>query len=988
MNIKKLRTNYNLTFEFDKRLQSYIKSFPREHKKLFKEEVLQLDGTVKAQWVTQVREVQMGNVISFLLDNSYPFALDNFTKAEMGQLRQLYLERQNRIREALKAKADSIQVDDEDYSFMKIEPYDYQKQAVKFMEINEGVIMLGDEPGVGKSLFLETPICTDKGWIRMGDISLDSSVLGSDGEFHKVTGVYPQGLLDAYEVTFNDGSKVKCCEEHLWTVRDANRRQKGAGWTVKSIAELIKSGLSYKTNKKRIDSGRKPVLKWEIPTIQPANFPEKKYVIHPFILGSLIGDGAISSSTPTMSIPDFQESTASLIESNLLPGMKMAKIKKSESTQHSCSRYSISDTLGQKNRYTDEIRRLKLNVKSHYKFIPQEYRNGSTEQRTELLKGLMDTDRSCSNSRTHYHTVSKQLAEDVKELTQSLGGIAKVFSYDRTHEQKGVEYRVNVKLNWAPFHLDDKIKEHKIVATNHTSRYIESIEYIGVLPQQCISVDSDDSTFVVNDYIVTHNTAPAFAYAIKHNLKTLVICPASLKLNWKSEIEKFSHEKSFVYKYNPTKRSGKTNNTKEESLFHIINFESIQTFIKLEYNHRCTGTLFSSGGNRNCDCKITSLKKKITDDCPQCANTNSFKSRIKGLQYIIDKDGEVLDPDDYDLIIIDEFHRIKERTTDWTKIINMAFRESVSKKVLLSGTAIKSRPIELFMPLNLLDKDMWNSFHDFGVRYGAGFEDSFGWKYDGASYLEELYQRISPFYLRRLKKDVLSQLPPKTYSEVVLEMDIKTKREYNKAEKEVIKFINEEGKEDEKEMSFLAKVHLLKKCTETFKLEKARDFIDDIIESGDKVVIFFDYIDTGNAIKELWGDRCVLHTGQMNAIQKHESVTSFQEKKNINVFGGTFGSAGVGITLTSANKLIFIGQAWTPADMGQAEDRIHRATTTHDNVQIMTFLCEDSIDIDIYELLKEKNQVVSKVLDNKDFKRDVSRGDESIISRLMNRMAD
>lgn len=631
MNIKKLRTNYNLTFDYDKRLQSYIKTFPREHKKMFKEEVMQMDDTVKAQWVTQVREVQIGNVISFLLDNSYPFTLENFTKTEMGELRQLYLARQNRIREALKAKADSIQVGNDDYTFMKIQPYDYQKQAVKFMEINEGVIMLGDEPGVGK-------------------------------------------------------------------------------------------------------------------------------------------------------------------------------------------------------------------------------------------------------------------------------------------------------------------------------------------------------------------TAAAFAYAAKHKLKTLVICPASLKLNWKSEIEKFTHEHSFVYKYKPTKRSGKINHPKEYSMFHIINFESIQTFIKLEYNHRCTGTLFVDGGNKNCDCKITSLKKKIKDECPQCANVNSFKSRIKGLQYIIDKDGERLDPDDYDLIIIDEFHRIKERTTDWTKIINLAFRESVSKKVLLSGTAIKSRPVELFMPLSLLDSAMWNSFHDFGVRYGAGFEDNFGWKYDGASNLEELYQRISPFYLRRLKKDVLSQLPPKTYSEVVMELDPKTKREYNKAEKEVIKFINEEGEEDEKEMSFLAKVHLLKKCTETFKLEKAKEFVDDIIESGDKVVIFFDYIDTGNAIKELWGDRCVLHTGQMNSNQKHESVTSFQEKKNINVFGGTFGSAGVGITLTAANKLIFIGQAWTPADMGQAEDRIHRATTTHDNVQIMTFLCEDSIDIDIYDLLKEKSQVVSKVLDNKDFKRDASRGDESIISRLMNRM--
>ncbi|MDG1950140.1 MAG: SNF2-related protein, partial [bacterium] len=671
----------------------------------------------------------------------------------MNSLRQLYLDRQNRIREALKAKADSIQVGNDDYTFMKIQPYDYQKQAVKFMEINNGNIMLGDEPGVGKSLVLETPICTEKGWIKMGDITLKDKVLGSDGKFHKLVGIFPQGLLDTYEVTFNDGSKVKCCAEHLWVVRDANRRRRGKGWAVKSTAELIKSGLTYKTNQKRIDSGRKPILKWEIPTVQPANFEEREYVIHPFILGALIGDGAISSSTPMMSIPDFQSSTADLIESQLLEGMKISRVKKSETTMQSCTRYTISDPSNSKNRYTDEIRRLGLNVTSHHKFIPQEYKNGSTEQRTELLKGLMDTDGSCSKNRTHYHTVSKRLAEDVKELTQSLGGIAKVSSYDRTHEQKGIEYRVNVKLNWPPFHLSDKISEHKIVVTNHTSRYIESIEYVGVLPQQCISVDSDDNTFVVNDYIVTHNTCSAFAYAAKHKLKTLVICPASLKLNWKSEIEKFTHEHAFVYKYKPTKRSGKINHPKEYSMFHIINFESIQTFIKLEYSHRCTGTLFTENGQKNCDCKITSLKKKIKDECPQCANVNSFKSRVKGLQYIIDKDGTVLDPADYDLIVIDEFHRIKERTTDWTKIINLAFREAVGRKVLLSGTAIKSRPTELFMPLNLLDKDMWNSFHDFGVRYGAGFEDNFGWKYDGASNLEELYQRISPFYLRRLKKD-------------------------------------------------------------------------------------------------------------------------------------------------------------------------------------------------------------------------------------------
>jgi len=586
------------------------------------------DGTIVPTWVSQIREVQMGNIMSFLLDNSYPFVLENFTEDEMNRLRALYLDRQKRIRAILKAKAESIEIDDTDWSFMKIEPYDYQKQAVKFAEMTDGKMMLGDEAGVGK-------------------------------------------------------------------------------------------------------------------------------------------------------------------------------------------------------------------------------------------------------------------------------------------------------------------------------------------------------------------TASAFSYAAKHQLKTLVVCPASLKLNWKKEIEKFTHEKAFVYKYKPTKKSGKINPPKEESLFHIINFESIQSFIKLKYKHTCKGHMFTNKGNRTCGCVIENLKKKIKDECPQCANKNEFKSRIMGLEYIMDKDGTILNPEDYDLLVIDEFHRIKERKTDWTKIIDRAFRTEIPRKMLLSGTAIKSRPTELFMPLQLIDKETWNNFHDFGVRYGAGFEDNFGWKYDGASNLEELYQRISPFYLRRLKKDVLGQLPPKTYTEINLEMDAKVKREYRDAEAEMVTFVNEAGDEEEKEMSFLAKVHLLKKCTETYKLEKAREFIDDIIEANDKVVLFFDYIDTGNRIKELWGDKAVLHTGQMNSQEKQNSVEQFQENKKVNVFGGTFGSAGVGITLTRANKLIMLGQPWTPADRSQAEDRIHRASTTHDNVQIITFLVEDTIDTIIYDLLQEKSQVVSKVLDNVDFKHKANRADENIISRLM-----
>ena len=98
------------------------------------------------------------------------------------------------------------------------------------------------------------------------------------------------------------------------------------------------------------------------------------------------------------------------------------------------------------------------------------------------------------------------------------------------------------------------------------------------------------------------------------------------------------------------------------------------------------------------------------------------------------------------------------------------------------------------------------------------------------------------------------------------------------------------------------------------------------------------------------------------------------------------GASGVGITLTEASKLIFLGFAWTPGDMEQASDRIHRATTEHDNIQIITYICVDTIDEDIHELLMQKTQIVSKILDNKDYVNKAKRGDENILKDLINKI--
>lgn len=631
VNIRKLKTNYELRYDFNKMLSEFIKALPKEHRSTRKDSVINADGVEKDEWVRTVREYAMGNVINFMVDNGIPFVFQNVPEDDINKLRQEYLDRQNRLAEILRLKAEQLNVDNEDYSFLKKQPYNYQKQAVKFFEINDGKAILGDQPGVGKTL-------------------------------------------------------------------------------------------------------------------------------------------------------------------------------------------------------------------------------------------------------------------------------------------------------------------------------------------------------------------SAISYATKHQYKTLVICPSSLKLNWRKEIEDFTNEKSFVYKYVPKKKSKDIAHKKEESLFHIINYESLDSYIKIEYKHKCKGKMVKVAGNgmTECGCEMFNLNKTQTE-CPQCKNKKTFKSTFHSLQYFQDAFGEHLNPEDYDLIVIDESHRIKEKKTGWTQIIIKAFRDIVPRKILISGTAIKSRPSEFFTSLNFLNKDEWNNQHEFGVKYCAGYDTGFGWDYSGVSNLEQLFTRISGVFLRRLKKDVLKDLPPKTYTNMPIEL---TDAEYKEYE-QILKSFKKEDKDGKAtEESYLAKIAKLKLFTGRCKLKRAVDYIQDIIDGGEKVVIMSDLQELAEEVHRLFPKISVLHTGSMSENDKFESYQSFQKNKEIKVFSGMIMASGVGISLTEASRLIFLGFGWTPADMEQAEDRIHRASTTHDNIQIITLYCAGTTDEDIMELLDEKSAIVQKVLDNNVAKKEVRSADESIFKSLLNRIKE
>lgn len=972
--ISKLNKNFKLKYDYRKNLSDFIKSFPEDQRSTKMDLIQNPDGTTYQNWYRIVSENYIGKVISFIKDNGMPFKFTNLSNDEIEKLKNEFLERQKRLKKSLSLKSKNIDTSKVDFSYMKIEPYEYQKQASIFFDTCGGRALLGDQPGVGKEAPLNTLISTPNGWIKMGDVQVGDKIHNRFGGISNVTGVYPQGKKDSYKIYFNDGTHTRCGIEHLWTVRDANRRKRNKGWTVKSLKELIESKLEYKISPSR--KNRKPILKWEIPVAEPVFYSEKKFKIDPYILGISIGDGNLCSGSITISIPDFQKDIVKNIKDRLPKEYSLT-----ENRSASCPRYSIvksKTNSSLNNLFIREVKKLNVNVISKSKFIPDVYKYGSIEQRKDLLKGLMDSDGSCNKNRVNFHTSSKKLSQDVVELVQSLGGIAKINIYNRKIEEKGIEYRVNIKTPFCPFSLKSKIKEWSPKKSNYISKYISKIELDKQEEQQCISVDSKDNTYLTDSFIVTHNTASAMAFAAGKKQKTLVVCPANLRLNWRKEILKFTNEKAFVYNWKPTKKSKKINHSKEESLFHIVSYSTLaQTYIKIQMSHTCS--------NIFCDFKEKNKKKRYKNKtCPKCEVRGVIKTRAtKDIFYEKDKLGNSIDPSDYKILIMDEAHYIKNSTSDRTKTIKKALKD-IPQRLLLTGTAIKSKPYEFFPLLNFLYPEEWSNAHAFGVKYCAAEKNNFGWDYNGSSNLDDLYERISPFFLRRLKKDVLKFLPPKTYSVIPIEMDSTESREYNKVKKGIL----EEKSEDDDKMNHLTRIQKLKQFTSKVKLKRAFDFIQDIIDGGEKVVVFSQYKSISYEIDKKFGDKAVVFNGDKNSNEKEEAVEKFMEDDKVQVFSGTIGAAGVGITLTSASIAIFIDQPWTPADREQAEDRIHRASSSADKVQIIRLICEGTIDEDIDEILNKKSSVLSRVLDGKEFEQKVEIGNKSIFNDLVNVLYD
>jgi len=373
-----------------------------------------------------------------------------------------------------------------------------------------------DPVSEGKAEHVDNMLYTPTGRKRIGDIQIGDQVIGSNGQPINVIGVYPQGIKKLYKITFNDGHSIKVCEDHLWNVK-LNGGTKGyITLSVKDLLDNTKiityNGVGRNIKKEYTIStyykDKQNRNKWSIPIVKPINFQPKnlkkvninisrnKQPIHPYVLGALIGDGGLSQKSIRFSSVD--EEIIKGIQLHLPDDLELKKVK-----GNNCD-YSIVTKKGNRNSLTKALRNLGLmGLKSEHKFIPEEYKYALVSQRIVLLNGLLDTDGSCTNHGVEFYSSSKQLAYDVVELVQSLGGIAKIRMKKTTHLNSYI-VRVNLPRGLQPFLLSRKKDKYKI--SKVFNRYITNIESIDDGEAVCISVDAPDNLYVTEHALVTHNT--------------------------------------------------------------------------------------------------------------------------------------------------------------------------------------------------------------------------------------------------------------------------------------------------------------------------------------------------------------------------------------------------------------------------------------------------------------------------------------------------
>lgn len=643
----------------------------------------------------------------------------------------------------------------------------------------------------------------------------------------------------------------------------------------------------------------------QIPLAEPTfGSPMKFLKVPPYLMGALLGDGGVTQPYRIM---------LSTADREILDRCQAEVTPFGAEFVHADG-YDYRLNANAKIRQGLEAYGL-MGKDSRGKFIPEKYLFSDAKSRMALLQGLMDTDGWVTEGETGFASTSEALADGVVALVRSLGGLARKYAKQNAH---GPHWSLSINMSVCPFFVPRKADKWKPNEKYKPARWIKEIKRVGREPVRCISVAAKDRLYITDDYIVTHNTIQAIALANLRGCKrVLVVCPANVRPQW----------------------------ARQAKIWSTLPKVSVYPVFKS-----------SDGVHPTANYVIT-----------------SFEVARDGLW-------ETLRSYHWDLLVIDEGHYLKTPDAARTRALFGASRQSkcryrgtggISERadqiVALTGTPLPNRPRECFTLANALDPSSidWMNFEAFKDRFNPGGRDmDSGATWEYVARLPELNARMRcNFMVRRLKEDVLKDLPAKRYEIVPVEVTGKIQMALH-AEK-MLDFDEEEmlrrsgGKID-------GAISTIRRQMGEAMAPAVLEHLLTLLQGGvDKLVVFAHHHSVLAVLQAGMARHGVLRVdGSTSARGKNHAVEKFKFDPRLKVFLGQMQSIATGTDGLQdvATHCVLAEASWVHGDNEQAVDRLHRMGQKG-SVLAQIMVAPGSISERILGRSISKGRTVQKVLD-------------------------
>jgi superfamily II DNA or RNA helicase len=757
---------------------------------------------------------------------------------------------------------------------------DYQRRGLDFLSYLSSFRfggILADDMGVGKAIPLHKRVVTPVGLRRFGDLRIGDEVMGRDGLPHKVVGVYPQGVLPSYRVTFSDGASTEASDDHLWAVNSAVRKKRGLPYRVLTTSEIRERLFDAAGNARHY-----------IPIADPIHFGQNPVLpLDSYLLGCLIGDGCMTQKRT------IQLTTA---DEELLEECRAALPTGTDFVYSRQYHYNIRSSIRKQHAVWSAIEELGLHeYGSARKFVPSIYKTASLSDRLALLQGLLDTDGTAQpqNGNVEFTTVSDLLAQDVAWLVQSLGGVARMrykaapkYTYEGEQRIGKPAYRVGISLppEYPPFRLARKMARYTPRTKYLPTRAIVKVEYEQDCEMMCIAVDAPDQLFLIDDFIVTHNTVQVIAHLLRRReiegeVPVLVIAPTSVTHTWENELKKFAPSVRALRLQSGNDRAAK--------------YETIHDY----------------------DVVITSYALARLD----AHHLERFRFRT---------------------LVLDEAQNAKNPASQIARVVRGL---QADHRLALTGTPVENSLRDLWAIFGFVEPGLLGSEASFRRRFELPIADG-----DERAALvlrsrlepfvlrrtKEDVARELPERTEAIIECELSPLQRRLYRGIV-----------EAARRDVLAKLDQEGGEATTLHVLEALTRLRQVCAHpgllmpealddneaSGKFEAFNETVDEILDGGHRVLVFSAFASMLKIMRRSFDRRNISYgylDGSTKDRDRQAEVDRFMAEDGPPIFLCSLKAGGVGLTLTAADYVILYDPWWNPAVERQAIDRTHRIGQT------------------------------------------------------------